>query len=42
MVKKEEIKELKHEPIPGYKTGFYIAFAVAVLYLGMIIFLSLR
>jgi len=42
MVKKEEIKELKHDPIPGYKSIFYIAFSVGILYLGTIIFLSLR
>ena len=36
---KEELMELKHDPEPGYRPIFYIVFAIAVLYLG-IIFLS--
>lgn len=32
----EEIKELAHEPVPGYRTVFYIALAVGVLYLVVI------
>ncbi|QTA93181.1 hypothetical protein [Desulfonema magnum] len=32
----EEKMELSHEPVPGYRTVFYIAMAVAVAYLGFI------
>lgn len=32
----EEIMELRHEPVPGYKTAFYIIFAIGVLYLGAV------
>ena len=28
-----EHDELKHEPVPGYRTAFHVVFAVAVLYL---------
>lgn len=31
-----EKMELTHEPVPGYKTAFYIVFALGVLYLGAI------
>ena len=34
----EELMELKHEAEPGYKTLFYIAITVAVLYLVVIFF----
>ncbi|MEJ2325235.1 MAG: hypothetical protein P8Y77_10755 [Nitrospirota bacterium] len=30
----EEPMELGHEPVPGYRTAFYIVLAAAVLYLG--------
>lgn len=32
----EELMELKHEAEPGYKTYFYIAITIAILYLAMI------
>lgn len=32
----EELMELKHDPEPGFKTYFYIAITVAVLYLAVI------
>lgn len=37
-MKKEhkEVMELKHEPEPGYRTVFYIALTIAVLYLVII------
>ena len=37
-MKKEdnEAMELKHEPEPGYRTVFYIAITIALLYLGII------
>ncbi len=34
----EEKMELSHEPVPGYKTAFYIAVAAGVIYLGIIFF----
>lgn len=39
---KEELKELKHDPMPGFRPLFYIVFSIGVLYLGTIAFLSLR
>lgn len=33
---KEEIMELSHEPVPGYKKIFYIVFAVGILYLAAV------
>lgn len=33
--------ELSHEPTPGYRTIFFIAFTVGVLYLGFILFKTL-
>ena len=32
----EELMELKHDAEPGYRTFFYIAMTVAVLYLAVI------
>jgi hypothetical protein len=34
--KKEEIMELGHEPVPGYKKIFYIIFTVGILYLATV------
>ncbi|MBU8848011.1 MAG: hypothetical protein KOO65_06340 [Desulfobacterales bacterium] len=31
--KKEDWEMLGHEPVPGYKTAFYLAVLVAVIYL---------
>jgi len=33
-----ELKELKHEPVPGYRPAFYIVFGISLVYL-VIIFL---
>lgn len=30
---KEEWEMLGHDPVPGYKTAFYIAISLAVIYL---------
>ena len=35
----EELKELKHDPVPGYRPAFYVIFGVSLIYL-VIIFLS--
>jgi hypothetical protein len=32
----EELMELKHEAEPGYRTYFYIAITIAILYLALI------
>lgn len=32
----EEIMELSHEPVPGYKKIFYIVITVGILYLGAV------
>ncbi len=34
----KELKELKHEPVPGYRPAFYVVFGLSLLYL-VIIFL---
>lgn len=36
MIMKEEIMELGHDPVPGYRPIFYIIFAISVIYLGLI------
>jgi len=33
---KNEKMVLSHEPVPGYKTAFYIAVATGVIYLGYV------
>jgi hypothetical protein len=38
---KEELQELRHEAVPGYRTAFYIVVAVATLYLAVILFSSI-
>lgn len=38
---KEGRTELRHEPEPGYRTIFYIVFAIAVLYLVVIMWRTL-
>jgi hypothetical protein len=37
----EEKMELTHEPVPGYRTVFFIAVAIGVVYLGLILFNTL-
>lgn len=34
---KEELMELGHDAVPGYRTVFYIVMAIATLYLGVIL-----
>jgi hypothetical protein len=34
----EELMELSHEPVPGYKKVFYIVMTVATIYLVVIMF----
>lgn len=36
----EELHELKHDPIPGYRPIFNVVFAVFSIYLLVILFLS--
>lgn len=36
--KDEELKELGHEAVPGYKSVFYAVFVVAGLYLGFLFY----
>jgi hypothetical protein len=35
---KEELKELHHEEVPGYRKIFLIVLVVAVIYLAIILF----
>jgi len=37
----EEPMELKHDPVHGYRPAFFIAFAVGIIYLGLILFNTL-
>jgi len=37
----QEKMELTHEPVPGYRTVFFIAITVGALYLGLILFRTL-
>ena len=39
--KEEEKMELSHEPVPGYRTAFFIAITVGALYLGLILYRTL-
>ena len=36
MGEKEELKELRHEPVPGYRKIFFIVLTIGALYLGII------
>jgi len=38
---KEEKMELTHEPVPGYRTIFFIAITIGALYLGLILLKTL-
>ena len=38
---RDEKMELTHEPVPGYRTVFFIAITVGALYLGLILFETL-
>lgn len=33
--------ELSHEPVPPYRTVFFVSITVGTLYLGLILFMSL-
>jgi hypothetical protein len=33
--------ELTHEPVPGYRTVFFIAITIGTLYLGLILYKTL-
>jgi hypothetical protein len=35
----QELKELKHDPVPGYRPAFYIIFGISLIYM-IIIFLN--
>ena len=35
----KENMELKHDPVPGYRTVFYIVFGIGLLYLGLLFFI---
>jgi len=37
----QEKTELTHEPVPGYRTVFFIAIGIGTLYLGLILFKTL-
>ncbi len=32
----QELKELKHDPVPGYRPAFFIVFGISLIYLAMI------
>ena len=32
----DELMELAHKPVPGYRTAFYIIFALSLIYLTII------
>lgn len=36
----QELRELKHEPVPGYGKAFAIAFAIMAIYLAIILISS--
>lgn len=34
--REKELMELRHEPVPGFRTAFFIALAAGVLYLAYV------
>ena len=36
MMHDQELKELKHDPVPGYRPIFFIIFGISLIYLAMI------
>jgi len=38
---RQEKMELSHEPVPGYRTIFFIAITIGSLYLGLILYKTL-
>jgi len=39
--KHEELMELTHDPVPGYRPIFFVAITVGLVYLGVILFNTL-
>ena len=37
----EELLELTHDPVPGYRPIFFVAITVGLVYLGVILFNTL-
>ncbi|MGD9332869.1 MAG: hypothetical protein PVJ53_16265 [Desulfobacterales bacterium] len=37
----EELMELKHDPVPGYRPIFFVAITVGLIYLGVVFFHTL-
>jgi hypothetical protein len=37
----EELMELTHDPVPGYRPIFFVAITVGLVYLGVILFNTL-
>lgn len=40
--KREEIYELKHDPVPGYKRVFYIVLIISSAYLAYILLMGMK
>jgi hypothetical protein len=38
----KELMELKHEAVPGYRPVFNVVFLLAVVYLGLILWKTIR
>jgi hypothetical protein len=36
----QELKELKHDPVPGYRPAFYVVFTISLVYLVIIFLLA--
>ena len=36
MMNDRELKELNHDPAPGYRPAFFIIFGISLIYLAMI------
>ena len=36
MMSDQKLKELKHDPVPGYRPAFFIIFGISLIYLAMI------
>jgi hypothetical protein len=37
----EELMELKHDPVPGYRPIFFVAITVGLIYLGVVFYHTL-
>ena len=40
MAENTERQELRHDPVPGYRTTFYVIFALSLAYLALIFILG--